>query len=198
MVSAIIFDLDGTLTKTPSPWKYIHERLGVWESTASAYLDEWLSGRISYDEFCRRDTKLWTGRTVQEIEAYLDEIAINPHVPDVTGRLVQEKIPSIIISSGFRYIASKIQTQCDWAPLLIYANELVDGPEVQINVSGDFSSPLSKRSLAAQALQQVDATFAETLVVSDTRRDLEVLADCRYKLLVETEDDLLKIHQFLD
>jgi len=198
MVSAIIFDLDGTLTKTPSPWKYIHERLGVWENTASAYLDEWLSGRISYDEFCRRDTRLWTGRTVQEIEAYLDEIAINPHVPDVAGRLVQEKIPSIIISSGFRYIASKIQTQCDWDPLLIYANELVEGPEVQINVSGDFSSPLSKRSLAAKALQQVDATFAETLVVSDTQRDLEVLADCRYKLLVETEDDLLKIHQFLD
>jgi phosphoserine phosphatase len=198
MVSAIIFDLDGTLTKTPSPWQHIHQRLGLWDNTASAYLDEWLSGRISYDEFCRRDTRLWSGRTVREIETYLDEIAINRHVPSVAGRLVQDKTPSIIISSGFRYIASKIQAQCEWEPLLIYANELTDGPEVQINVSGDFSSPLSKRSLAVQALQQVDSTFDEALVVSDTRRDLEVLADCRYKLLVEDEDDLLKVHQFLD
>jgi phosphoserine phosphatase len=198
MVSAVIFDLDCTLTTTPSPWQHIHERLGLWENTASAYLDEWLSGRICYDEFCRRDTRLWSGRTVQEIETYLDEIGINPHVQGVAGRLIQQKIPSIIISSGFRYIASKIQMQCAWDPLLIYANELVDGPEVQINVSGDFGSPLSKRSLAAQALRQVDAAFEQTLVVSDTQRDLQVLADCRYKLLVENEDDLLKVHDFLD
>src|SRR5215467_4532 len=124
MVSAAIFDLDGTLTKTPSPWQHIHQRLGLWENTASAYLEEWLGGRISYDEFCRRDTRLWAGRTVREIETYLDEIAINAHVPQVAGRLVQEKIPSIIISSGFRYVATRIQSQCNWNPLLIYANEL--------------------------------------------------------------------------
>src|SRR5262245_31771098 len=114
MVSAVILDLDGTLTKTPSPWQYVHQRLGVWESTACGYLDEWLSGRISYDEFCRRDTKLWTGRTVREIEQYLDEIDINRHVPDMVERLINAEIPSIIISSGFRYVALKIQTQCGW------------------------------------------------------------------------------------
>jgi len=198
MVSAVIFDLDGTLTKTPSPWQYIHERLGLWENTASAYLHEWLSGRIPYDEFCRRDTRLWSGRSIREIETYLDEIAFNRHVQNVAGRLVQNRIPSIIISSGFRYVASKIQTQCEWQPLLIYANELVDGPEVQINVSGDAASPLSKRALAVEALRKVDSCFEQTLVVSDTTRDLETLAECRYKLLVEHEDDLLKVHEFLD
>jgi len=198
MISAVIFDLDGTLTRTPSPWRHVHERLGVWESTACGYLDEWLSGNISYDEFCRRDTSLWSGRTVREIEEYLDEIAFNCHVPDVVRRLVQERVPSIIISSGFRYVAAKIQNQCDWEPLLIYANELVDGPHVRINVSGDFLSPLSKHSLAVQALRHFDSTFGEALVVSDTMRDLEVLADCRFKLLIETEDDLLKVHHFLE
>jgi phosphoserine phosphatase len=198
MISFVIFDLDGTLTRTPSPWQHVHERLGVWESTACEYLDEWLSGQISYDEFCRRDTRLWTGRTVREIEEYLDEIHVNRHVPDVVGRLIDAKVPSTIISSGFRYIANKIQMQCAWEPLLIYANELVDGPDVRIHVSGDLSSPLSKRSLAAQALQHFNATFDEALVVSDTTRDLEVLADCRYKLLIETEDDLLKVTDYLD
>jgi len=198
MISSVIFDLDGTLTRTPSPWQYVHERLGVWESTACEYLDEWLSGNISYDEFCRRDTRLWKGRTVREIEEYLDEIHVNHHVPEVVSRLVDAKIPSIIISSGFRYIATKIQMQCRWEPLLIYANELMDGPEVRINVSGDFSSPLSKRSLAIKALQHFNSSFSESLVVTDTSRDLEALADCRFKLLVQTEDDLLRVHQYLD
>src|SRR5688572_14776059 len=109
MLSAVIFDLDGTLTKTPSPWRYVHERLGVWENRACGYFEEWISGSISYDEFCRRDTGLWAGRTVREIEDYLDEIHFNAHVPGVVRSLMERRLPSIIISSGFRYVAAKLQ-----------------------------------------------------------------------------------------
>jgi phosphoserine phosphatase len=197
LISSVIFDLDGTLTKTPSPWQYVHERLGVWENTACAYLEEWLSGKISYEEFCRRDTSLWNGRTIDEIYSFLDEIHVNRHVPTVVERLVDAHIPSIIISSGFRYIAAKIQTQCRWEPLLIYANDLVEGPRVQINVSGDFASPISKKMHADGALKLVGSTLSETLVVSDSVRDLEQLCDCGHKLLVREEDDLLRVNEFL-
>jgi phosphoserine phosphatase len=197
MISSVIFDLDGTLTKVPSPWQYVHERIGVWETTACHFLNEWLAGGISYEEFCRRDATLWNGRTVREIHGFLDEIHFNQHVPAVVEQLVARKIPSIIISSGFKYVASKIQQQCGWDPLLIYANELADGPTVQINVSGDFSSPLSKKSLAQGALRSLGLSMGETLVVSDTTRDLEQLSDCRYKLHVQKEDDLLRVNDFL-
>ena len=197
MISSVIFDLDGTLTKIPSPWRYVHERLGVWETTACHYFDEWISGTISYEEFCRRDTSLWSGRSVDEIYMLLDEIDWNRHVPTVVERLVGAGVPSIIISSGFRYVAAKIQARCGWEPLLIYANELVDGPRVRINVSGDFASPISKKGLADRALKLVGSTFAETLVVSDTTRDLEQLRDCGHKLHVVEEDDLLRVNDFL-
>ena len=197
MISSVIFDLDGTLTKVPSPWQYVHERLGVWENTACFHLDHWLSGKISYEEFCRRDTSLWNGRTIEEIHSYLDEIEWNRHVPSVVERLVAARIPSVIISSGFKYVASKIQERCKWNPLLIYANELVDGPIVQINVSGDFQSPLSKKALAGHALAAVGSTMAGSLVVSDSTRDLEQLCDCGYKLHVVNEDDLLRVMDFL-
>lgn len=197
MISSVIFDLDGTLTRTPSPWQYVHERLGVWEAKACSYLEEWLSGGISYEEFCRRDTSLWNGCTVDEINSYLDEIEWNRHVPAVVEKLVAARIPSVIISSGFKYVASKIQEQCGWDPLLIYANELVDGPGVRINVSGDFKSPISKRALAERALASVGSTMADTLVVSDTTRDLKQLHDCGYKVHVVEEDDLLHVKDFL-
>jgi phosphoserine phosphatase len=197
MISSVIFDLDGTLTKTPSPWRYVHERVGVWESTACHYLGEWLSGKIGYEEFCRRDTSLWNGRSVDEIHSYLDEIEWNRHVPTVVEKLVAARIPSVIISSGFKYVASKIQSQCSWDPLLIYANELTEGPMVRINVSGDFRSPISKKALAGHALAMVHSTMADTLVVSDTTRDLEQLSDCGYKLYVQEEDDLLRVTDYL-
>jgi phosphoserine phosphatase len=197
MISSVIFDLDGTLTMVPSPWQYVHERLGIWQSTACNFLNEWLAGGISYEEFCRRDTALWSGRPLGEIHGFLDEIVFNRHVPVVVEQLVARRIPSIIISSGFKYVAAKIQQECDWDPLLIYANELVEGPMVQINVSGDFSSPLSKKALAERAVEAVGSTMAKTLVVSDTTRDLEQLCNCRYQLHVQEEDDLLRVNQFL-
>jgi len=197
MISSVIFDLDGTLTRVPSPWQYIHERLGVWESTACYHLEQWVSGKISYEEFCRRDTDLWNGRPVEEIYSYLDEIVWNRHVPAVVEKLVRACIPSVIISSGFKYVASKIQKHCGWDPLLIYANELVDGPMVRINVSGDFQSPLSKKALAERALAMVGSTMSNSLVVSDSTRDLEQLNDSGYKLHVVHEDDLLRVSGFL-
>jgi phosphoserine phosphatase len=197
MISSVIFDLDGTLTMTPSPWRYVHERLGLWDNTACGYLNEWLSGGMSYEEFCQRDARLWTGRSVDEIHAYLDEIEWNRHVPAVVERLVEKRVPSIIISSGFKYVAAKMQEQCGWNPLLIYANELADGPVVRINVSGDFRSPISKKALAERALASVGSTMADSLVVSDTTRDLEQLRDCGFKLHVREEDDLLRVNDFL-
>jgi phosphoserine phosphatase len=197
MISSVIFDLDGTLTTVASPWQYVHERLGIWDTTACHYLNEWIAGQISYEEFCRRDTSLWNGRTVGEIHAFLDEIGFNRHVPTVVEQLVVRRIPSIIISSGFKYIAAKIQRQCAWDPLLIYANELIEGPMVQINVSGDLSSPLSKKALAEEALNDLGSSLEETLVVSDTTRDLEQLCDCGYQLHVREEDDLLRVNDFL-
>jgi phosphoserine phosphatase len=198
MISAAIFDLDGTLTRTASPWQYIHERLGLWHNVACGHLEEWLSGHICYEEFCRLDTSLWKGCSVRQIEAFLDEIPFNKHLDAVVGRLVAARIPSAIISSGFQYLAMKIQEQWDWHPLLIYANELVDGPEVCIRVSGDVGSPKSKRAIAGQALRHFNATVDRTLVVSDSVRDLELLRECKYKLLVESEDDLLRVTDFLD
>src|SRR5499426_3828430 len=197
MISSVIFDLDGTLTRVPSPWQYVHERLGVWESTACYHFEHWLSGKINYEDFCRRDTDLWNGRTVDEIYSYLDEILWNRHVPAVVEKLVTARIPSVIISSGFKYVASKIQEQCGWDPLLIYANELVDGPTVRINVSGDFHSPISKKALAERALSMIGSTMSDSLVVSDSTRDLEQLCDCGYKLQVVNEDDLLRVSGFL-
>jgi phosphoserine phosphatase len=193
MLSAVIFDLDGTLTGTPNPWRHVHERLGIWNTVAYMHMEDWLAGRSTYDEFCRRDVDLWSGLDVARIRGFLDEIEMNPHVPDVVGALMGQKIPSIIISSGFRYVARRIQTECNWEPLLIYANELMDGPDVRIEVSADRSSPISKKALADSALQLVGAAAQDTLVVSDSKHDLEQLCDFGFHIHVQENGDLLRI-----
>ena len=123
---------------------------------------------------------------------------MNRHVPEVTRALVRRGIPSIIISSGFHYVARRIQAENRWEPLIVYANELIEGPDVRIQVSADPASPLSKRALGAVALQRLGVDPKETLVVSDAMRDLEALSDCGFHLHVQQEDDLLRTLHFLD
>jgi phosphoserine phosphatase len=197
MISAAIFDLDGTLTTTPNPWRHIHESLGVWDK-ASGHFSEWLDGKIDYDEFCRKDTGLWQGANLAAIHSFLDQIVVNRHVPAITRALVQRGIPSIIISSGFHHVARRIQAAHAWDPLFVYANELIDGPGVRIQVSADLSSPISKRVLGALALKQIGVSPKHTLVVSDAVRDLESLSDCGFHLHVQEEDDLARTLHYLD
>lgn len=196
MIAAAIFDLDGTLTRTPNPWRHIHESLGVWER-ASGHFDEWISGEIDYEEFCRKDFSLWQGSPLESIHGFLDRIEINRHVPEVTRALTQRNIPSIIISSGFHYVANRIRTAHRWEPLLVYANELIEGPEVRIQVSPDPTSPLSKRALGASALGRTGIDPKETIVVSDSVHDLEALSECGFHLHVQHEDDLLQTLHYL-
>jgi len=197
MISAVIFDLDGTLTKTPNPWRHIHESLGVWDR-ACGHFDEWVSGKIAYDEFCRKDVGLWQGSALDVIHGFLDSIEINRHVPAVTGDLMRRGIPSIIISSGFQHVARRVQAAGGWEPLIVHANELIDGPDVRICVSADLASPLSKRALGERALRAVGVEPRNTLVVSDAIRDFEALNTCGFNLHVQEEDDLLGTLQFLD
>src|SRR5262245_17861156 len=196
MIAAAIFDLDGTLTTTPNPWRHIHEALGVWEK-ASNHFDEWLSGKIDYEEFCRKDTSLWRGSRLDDIHGFLDRIEVNCHVNEVTAALTRRGIPSIILSSGFHHVARRIQTNCGWAPLTVYANELIEGPGVRIRVSADLASPLSKRALGRAALRQIGVDPKNVLVVSDAVRDLEALSDCGYHLHVRQESDLARTLDFL-
>ena len=197
MIRAAIFDLDGTLTTTPNPWRHIHESLGVWDK-ARGHFDEWHSGKLDYDQFCRKDASLWQGSHLAEIHGFLDRIEVNRHVPEVIQGLVQRGIPSIILSAGFHYVARRIQSAHRWDPLFVYANELIDGPDVLIQVSADPVSPLSKRALGAAALQRIGIEPKETLAVSDTMRDLEALSDCGFHLHVKREDDLVRTLHFLD
>lgn len=197
MISAIIFDLDGTLTTVPSPWRYIHERIGVWESTACHFLDAWLAGRITYDEFCRRDVELWKGMTVADIHDLLDDIPWNRHVPDVVRAVTAERIPSIIISSGFHYVAHRLRHAYAWEPLTIFANEICEGPEVTIRVSPDKASDISKRAHADRTLESLGVSPAETLVVSDSKRDFELLDHCARSVHIRQEDDLRAVLEYL-
>ena len=63
----IVFDIDGTITRHISSWRYIHEKLGLWDVLARKYQDQFLAGKISYRRFCELDAAHWKGMPVRKL-----------------------------------------------------------------------------------------------------------------------------------
>jgi hypothetical protein len=163
MVSAVIFDLDGTLTGTPNPWRYVHERMGIWDTSHSPH-GRLARGRSTYDEFCREGRSDWAGRDISEIHSYLDEIEINRHVPEVVGTLGTR---SSFHHHFFRLPLCRSKDSNPNAtgnPLLIYANELLAGPKCELEFRRTVPARCRKEAHADSALRIVGARFQDTLV----------------------------------
>jgi len=67
----VVFDIDGTVTTHISSWRYIHEKLGLWDVLAKKYQEQFLSGQISYEKFCRLDAKHWKGMDDKNYTTFL-------------------------------------------------------------------------------------------------------------------------------
>ena len=74
----VTLDLDGTLTRERSVWEYIHKQLGKWYGFAEDYQNQFLAGKISYEEFCERDAQVWKGMKVKELLEIVKTVPFHP------------------------------------------------------------------------------------------------------------------------
>ena len=87
----VVFDIDGTVTKHISSWRYIHEKLGLWDVLAKKYQEQFLAGQISYKKFCQLDAEHWKGMDNQKIHNVFKKVEYSKNVVNVIRRLKKEK-----------------------------------------------------------------------------------------------------------
>ncbi|MGO0122648.1 HAD family hydrolase [Desulfothermobacter acidiphilus] len=104
----VIFDLDGTLTPVPSVWQYLHEQLGTWETHGSKHLEDFLAGRINYQEFARRDVNCWRGVSKSLLEQLLACIPYRLGAKKLLAALRRRGVPTFLLSSGLDLLASRV------------------------------------------------------------------------------------------
>jgi len=101
----VVFDLDGTLTRERSIWEYIHIRLGKWYGFAEAYQKQFLAGRISYEEFCEQDARVWKGMTVDELLEIVKTVSFHPGADELIAYLKQRGLKLSVVSSGLSLLS---------------------------------------------------------------------------------------------
>ena len=108
-IRVVFFDCDGTLTKVKSSWEYIHRRLNIWDNHADEYQMLFREGKISYDEFCRRDALLWKGLNLTDVLEIIKEIPYQEGAGETVATLKGMGIFTVILSTGLSFLVNKVR-----------------------------------------------------------------------------------------
>lgn len=199
-IDLVALDVDGTLTEVQSPWRHVHQQLGLWEREGESILRRWLSGEISYDRFCALDVGLWkkSGVSMDTVVSILNRIPVRREGVDLLRRLVNRGISVAMISSGFRRVAARIAREAGVEDSVkIIANELVRTPQgetgVVVRVSGDAGSKRNKGSILRRVMQDLGISPIRALAAGDGPSDRQLFERCAQRLLVTKASDLGKI-----
>jgi len=101
----VIFDLDGTLTKERSIWEYIHKRLGKWYGFAEEYQNQFLAGKISYEEFCEQDAQVWKGMRMEKLTEIVKAVPFYPGADELIHHLKNKGLKLAMVSSGLSVLS---------------------------------------------------------------------------------------------
>jgi len=168
----VVFDLDGTLTRERSIWEYIHKELGKWYGFADNYQKEFLAGRISYEEFCERDARVWKGMRIEDVIEIAKTVPFHPGVDDLIDCLKQKGLRLALVSSGLSVLSSWVHERFGFdysiSNDLLHENGILTG-KVKIQVYYDQKAEWVKKILG-----QFGVKPEECIAIGDSVGDLDM------------------------
>lgn len=168
------FDMDGTLLEEDSSWVAIHRHFGT-EEIGKRSLELYTKGKISYEEFMRRDIAAWPkGVRKEEIERILSSYRIRRDAVSTVSRLRKMGIEPVIVTSGIDILASCVAR--DLGIKKWVANSLTFDSEGKLTERGRcFVEPLRKDVAFLRLISELGAKREETIAVGDTPYDISFL-----------------------
>jgi phosphoserine phosphatase len=120
-IKLIAFDLDGVLVDGGGSWLAVHKGLGTLERSEKNSVD-YYSGRISFEQWAKRDVALWKGTDEDRLKEVLYKSTLMEGI-DETLPALKKKYKVIIISGGLKMLADRLKQT--FALDAAYGNELI-------------------------------------------------------------------------
>jgi len=169
---AAIFDLDGTLTRERSIWKYIHKKLGKWYGLAENYQRQFLAGEVSYEEFCEQDARVWKGMRIENVTEVARTVPFHPGAKELIDYLKQKGLKLALVSSGLSILSKWVHERYGFdysiSNDLLHEDGILVG-KVKIQVYYDQKAEWVKR-----ILKQFKIRPEESMAIGDSIGDLEM------------------------
>ncbi|MCM8769475.1 MAG: HAD family phosphatase [Candidatus Omnitrophica bacterium] len=194
MFKAVIFDIDGTITKPISSWRYLHEKLGKWDVLAYRYQEMFLAGKISYRKFCELDASHWQGLPEREIRRLFSTIPFSKNAAVCLKQIKKAGLRLIGLSTGLQYVAEQVKEKVPFDAIVcnyLMAKDGVLNGEVRINISHG-----GKGKMVGQLLKPFGLLPQEAIAVGDSDGDVSLARVCGYTIAFNSTSE--KLNQLAD
>jgi len=132
-----VFDVDGTLIKVDSIWRFLHKKLGTW-TKGKQYAKQFSKGWITYKEWAQLDASLWKNQSLRKVQQLVEKIPYVDGAQEVIKTLKRHDVKVILLSAGLSLLSERVERELDidysLSNELIVRNDFLTG-EVKVNVS---------------------------------------------------------------
>jgi len=180
----VVFDLDGTLTKIDSIWRYLHEKFGVWDK-AKKHKEMFFRDQINYDEWAKLDVELWKGRKLYEFLEIVEEVPLMDGALEVLDYLSKKYI-IVILSSGLdilKYRFKNVKIHRFISNKLVFKDNIFTG-RVEVSIKFD-----NKHEVLKKILREYDYDYENVVAIGDAMNDLSLLKRAKLAISVNPKNE---------
>ncbi len=185
----IVFDIDGTITRHISSWRYIHEKLKLWDALAHKYQDEFLAGNISYRKFCSLDAAHWRGLSENKLRQIFKNIKYSKNAVKTVKKLKKLKFKLVAISTGLQFMTDRVKKELKFdyvlSNILIAKKGRLTGG-VKINITHGEKGKILKK-----ILKKFNVKPDEVISVGDSEGDEPLLRFSGYSIAFNSSSEKL-------
>jgi len=176
----IIFDIDGTITQHISSWRYIHEKLNLWNALAKKYQEQFIKGKISYRKFCELDAAHWKGMEIKKLEKVFKRIKYSKNVKLVIKKLKKSGFKLAAVSTGLQFITSRVKEELNFDYVMgnrlnARKGKLTGGVTINISHGG-------KGRIVRSILKRFKVKPSEVIAIGDSEGDIPMVKIAGYSI----------------
>ena len=188
----VIFDMDGVIADTISSWKYIHNYFGCSNDKSVAL---YLQGKLSDEEFIKRDVSLWkeNGRLIkkQKLTEILSRVPLMKGAKECMDFLKKNEIKTAIVSAGLDILAQRLgnELKIDY----IFANGIKTDNNDFLTGEGIVRVRLINKDKKIKDLSKdLDIPFKNMAAVGNSCFDIPMMEICGLGIAFNPGDDCIK------
>lgn len=186
-IKLIAFDLDGVLVDGRGSWMEVHDAVGT-SKQSELHGSEFYSGKITFDEWARKDVELWKGMELNKISAILHNVPSMKGIESI--RTLRKKYKLAIISGGLKILADKVKKEYKFKYSFANALKVREGKICGIKQQVDFTG---KGKILAEIAEKENLSLDECATVGDYLNDISMFKVSGFSVAFNPKhDDVVK------
>ena len=186
---AVILDVCGTLTEVTSIWRFLYERMGIWEDEGAPLFSAFRVGKMDYVAYSSSFASAFAGLPEEEFCRMIDQVPLRQGIAGMEEMLKPLGIKFFIISTGVSHMAERIGRIIKIDKIV--ANRLLceDGVltgEVEVVVNYG-----RKHEALAKLLESEGLAPDKCIALGDTESDIPIFGQVGYSFAVHPKSEVV-------